>query len=150
MRLASPEVKRLLSRGHRASLGVGAVTLMTRALPTEKPRSHAGLAIAAPKKVLKRAVDRNIAKRIARESLRVHPLRTVSVDVLLTVNAAPGRVRSRTDRAAIRSAFDGLLNRIETRTRASSQAGRSTAGCASGLASGLDKGAVSTSESSHD
>jgi ribonuclease P protein component len=138
MRLASPEVKRLLAHGQRASLGVGPVTLLARSLPSSGPEdsgvptggpslesgaadalapnsSGARLAIAAPKKRLKRAVDRNLVKRVSREALRQHAVRAEPIDVLLILTASTPRLRGRQARQSVRSAVDGLLSRLQTR-----------------------------------
>lgn len=126
MRLASSEVKRLLAHGQRASLGVGPVTFLARSLPSlavsvldgadATPCARgAKLAVAAPKKRLKRAVDRNLVKRISREALRQHEVRAESLDVLLVLTESTPRLRGRPARQALRAAIDGLLTRLYTR-----------------------------------
>jgi ribonuclease P protein component len=55
--------------------------------------SIARLAIAAPKRLFKQAVDRNRIKRWVREAFRQHPLRHFPVDVLITVNAKAALVK---------------------------------------------------------
>jgi ribonuclease P protein component len=49
--------------------------------------SGARLAIAVPKRLLKKAVERNLVKRWMREALRQHAARKISIDVLLTLTA---------------------------------------------------------------
>jgi ribonuclease P protein component len=130
MRLASPEVKRLLAHGQRASLGVGPVTLLARSLPSEaaavgegiSPTESIGanargakLAVAAPKKRLKRAVDRNLVKRISREALRQHDVRAEPIDVLLILTASAPRLRGKSARQSVRATVDGLLSRLQSR-----------------------------------
>ncbi len=56
----------------------------------EEPRmepSGARLAVAVPKRLLKKAVERNLVKRWIREALRQHAARKISIDVLLTLTA---------------------------------------------------------------
>ncbi len=126
MRLASPEVKRLLAHGQRASLGVGPVTFLARSLPSSEAAGAdravatphvrgAKLAVAAPKKRLKRAVDRNLVKRVSREALRQHDVRAEPLDVLLVLTESTPRLRGRPARQALRAAVDGLLTRLHTR-----------------------------------
>ncbi len=51
------------------------------------PRSGARIAIAVPKRLLKKAVERNLVKRLIRETLRQHGARLVAADMLLTLTA---------------------------------------------------------------
>ena len=44
------------------------------------------LAIAVPKRILKRAVDRNQVKRVIRETFRQHQVRAAPVDMLVTMH----------------------------------------------------------------
>lgn len=126
MRLASPEVKRLLAHGQRASLGDGPVTFLARSLPSPEAADAdsgaapsfargAKLAVAAPKKRLKCAVDRNLVKRISREALRQHEVRVEALDVLLVLTESTPRLRGRQARESLRAAVDGLLTRLHAR-----------------------------------
>lgn len=47
------------------------------------------LAIAVPKRILKRAIDRNRVKRVLRESFRLDPFRRLPVDLLVTLQGRP-------------------------------------------------------------
>ena len=48
------------------------------------------VAIAVPKRILKRAIDRNSVKRVIREEFRQHALRAVPVDMLVTLRRVVG------------------------------------------------------------
>ena len=48
------------------------------------------IAIAVPKRILKRAIDRNSVKRVIREEFRHHALRAVPVDMLVTLRSVVG------------------------------------------------------------
>ena len=97
MRLASSGVKRLLAHGQRMSAAVADIVFSGRiqirdALQT--PDANAScrgsrVALAVPKRQLKRAVDRNRVKRVLRETFRQHPIREVGIDMLVTLNAVP-------------------------------------------------------------
>lgn len=65
-----------------------------------------GLVVA--RRLLKRAVDRNLVKRIAREAFRAARRRLTSADLVLRLAAAPAGI----DRREIRSEIDGLLARL--------------------------------------
>ncbi|MEO8384799.1 MAG: ribonuclease P protein component [Betaproteobacteria bacterium] len=47
------------------------------------------LAIAVPKRILKRAVDRNRVKRVIRETFRLNAARVLPVDLLVTLQSSP-------------------------------------------------------------
>jgi ribonuclease P protein component len=122
MRLASTEVKRLLGRGQRANESSGGLTLTVRALPSERRRpdhSRAGIALAVPKQQLKRAVDRNRAKRVLRESFRQHAVREHPVDLLVTLSAIPkalvADLRARTASIHLRAAASALFQKVVAR-----------------------------------
>ncbi len=116
MRLTSAEVKRLLAHGRRSNAVVAGFVLSSRTLvredalslrvdtmvscgavavkPTITPTQAAAtiparIALAVPKRQLKRAVDRNLVKRILRETFRQHQVRDAGTDILVTLTALP-------------------------------------------------------------
>jgi ribonuclease P protein component len=114
--LTSREVKALLAQGARATAhagaGVNAVKLAAKVLQGEFPRASR-LAVAAPKRLLKRAVDRNLAKRILKETFRLSPMVTNPSrrDVMLTLNASPKQA-TRENRQALKKALRAATNTI--------------------------------------
>ncbi len=107
MRLASSEVKRLLADGQRLAVTQGGVRLSMRSLPGTNKVAHGRIALAVPKRQLKRAVDRNRVKRILRESFRHQSADTVNLDMLVTLNSAPTAMM----RHAIRQAADAIFQK---------------------------------------
>lgn len=71
----------LLRDGARLSRAEFAVKL------DKNSRSGGRIAIAVSKRLLKRAIDRNIVKRVIREEFRQNALRTLPVDLLVTLRA---------------------------------------------------------------
>jgi len=118
MRLASAEVKRLLAHGRRVSAAVAGVVFMSRTLGREHLVTTASadfaaaanttaagvarVALAVPKRQLKRAVDRNRVKRILRETFRQHQVRGAGIDILVTLNAIPKLVAANTVKRQVR------------------------------------------------
>jgi ribonuclease P protein component len=126
MRLASAEVKYLLGHGKRLSASVADLVLTSRsAAPTaQTPRRgavSAGIALSVPKRRLKRAVDRNRVKRILREEFRRHELRSLPLEVLVTVTSVPKAITGSLGRKQasqqLRAAALGLYNRILQRSK---------------------------------
>jgi ribonuclease P protein component len=126
MRLASPEVKRLLASGVRLNASAANLTFSSRTLPQEDvaaPIANARLAVAVPKRLLKRAVDRNRAKRALRESFRQGDIRGLNIDTLITLThfAKPKDVPRRRMMKSLRAAADALFSKV-----ASSVAGKAS------------------------
>jgi ribonuclease P protein component len=126
MRLASAEVKYLLGHGQRLSASVADLVLNSRcaapvAQTTRRGALSARIALSVPKRQLKRAVDRNRAKRILRETFRQHALRSVPLDVLVTVTSVPkviaGSLKRQQATQQLRAAALGLYNRILQRSK---------------------------------
>lgn len=126
MRLASAEVKNLLGHGQRASASTADVVLTSRSLVplTQSPAKSAivaRIALAVPKRQLKRAVDRNRAKRILREIFRQHAIRSTPLEMLVTISAVPkalaGKLKQKQATSHLRSAALGLFNRILQRSK---------------------------------
>jgi ribonuclease P protein component len=117
MRLASPEVKRLLASGVRLNASAASVTFSSRTLPQGDGASsiaNARLAVAVPKRLLKRAVDRNRAKRALREAFRLGNIREANIDTLITLThiAKPKDVSCRRMMKSLRAAAEALFNKV--------------------------------------
>ncbi len=75
-----------------------------------RPRQNgARLAIAVPKRVLKKSVDRNLVKRWMREALRQHHGRAACVDLLLTLTAK-FNLKKRDDRLRVKAEIQQQLS----------------------------------------
>lgn len=83
-RLLKHDVLSLLRDGAR----LGRAGLMIKL--HENTHSSGRIAIAVPKRILKRAIDRNRVKRVIREEFRKHTLRAVPVDMLVTLRSVEG------------------------------------------------------------
>lgn len=152
MRLASAEVKRLLTHGHRQVAAADGFAFNVRSL-TQRSAQHkeapeitphivmpqatcrhtthtacttptARLATAVPKRLLKRAVDRNRVKRVLRESFRLHAVRTVAVDSLITLQSTPPskgikRASYKRTMRGLRIAADAVLSKVVRHVAAS-------------------------------
>ena len=82
-RLVKREVVGLLRDGAR----LAKVNLVVKL--SENTFGSGRLAIAVPKRILKRAIDRNRVKRVIRESFRQHASRVLPVDLLVTLQSRP-------------------------------------------------------------
>ena len=82
-RLVKRDVVGLLREGARLAKANLVVKL------SENKFGSGRLAIAVPKRILKRAVDRNRVKRVIRESFRRHRARVMPVDLLVTLHSRP-------------------------------------------------------------
>lgn len=80
-RLLKHDVLSLLRDGAR--LGRAEVVIKLN----ENTHTIGRIAIAVPKRILKRAIDRNSVKRVIREEFRQHALRAVPVDMLVTLRS---------------------------------------------------------------
>jgi ribonuclease P protein component len=74
--------------------------------------SGARLAVAVPKRLLKKAVERNLVKRWIREALRQHTARKISMDVLLTLTAKVN-FKLAGEKARVRQQINDLLLTID-------------------------------------
>jgi|GEM_PF-2281289 len=133
MRLASAEVKRLLAHGRRANAAAAGVVLSGRTLIREDASGLRGavptagsaavrsapvparIALAVPKRQLKRAVDRNRVKRVLRETFRQHQIRNAGTDMLVTLVALPKATVTASKRSVkqtIRFAATALFSKL--------------------------------------
>ena len=80
-RLIKQEVVILLESGARFNRGEFALRL------GQNTAGLGRLAISVPKRILKRATDRNYIKRVIREEFRQHEVRARPVDVLITLRS---------------------------------------------------------------
>jgi ribonuclease P protein component len=74
--------------------------------------SGARLAIAVPKRLLKKAVERNLVKRWIREALRQHTARKIPMDVLLTLTAKVN-LKLTGEKARVRQQINDLLLTVD-------------------------------------
>ncbi len=134
MRLTSNEVKGLLARGRRETVRLTGAALMSRTLDKNNAVATAAgesdmsalsnlslsrIALSVPKRLLKRAVDRNRVKRVLRESFRQHNVRTSGLDFLLTVVTSPksGVVTAKQLKQTWRQLADSLFNKLNVAKR---------------------------------
>ena len=83
-RLLKHDVLSLLRDGARLARAEVVIKL------NENTHTIGRIAIAVPKRILKRAIDRNRVKRVIREEFRHHVLRAVPVDMLVTLGSVAG------------------------------------------------------------
>ncbi len=113
MRLASNEVKDLLARGQRDTARVAGMAIFGRTLMRmPPPQEMSRIALAVPKRLLKRAVDRNRFKRILRESFRQHAVRHAGLDTLVTLSGVTQPVGNTTWAKTMRTLADGLFGKL--------------------------------------
>ena len=83
-RLLKHDVLSLLRDGARLARAEVVIKL------NENTHTIGRIAIAVPKRILKRAIDRNSVKRVIREEFRQHALRAAPVDMLVTLRSVVG------------------------------------------------------------
>ena len=93
-RLIKPEVELLLRDGARLNQDALGLRLL------QNDRAFGRIAIAVPKRILKRAVDRNRIKRAIREAFRHHDVRVANVDLLITLRSKIQAAASAVERSA--------------------------------------------------
>ena len=131
MRLNSCDVANVLKRGKRVRPVVTAptkavvdarvlgssevgVARLREGEPLTKlsPKSGARIASAVPKRLLKKAVQRNSVKRWIREVLRQHGARLVAADMLLTLTAKVD-LKNAGEKAHLKQQISDLFARVE-------------------------------------
>ncbi len=127
MRLTSVGVKQLLARGKRETAGLAGTTFSSRTLlradlaaalvappVADAPDKVSRIALSVPKRLLKRSVDRNRAKRVLRESFRLHAIRAAGVDTLITLSNTPkpAAASRRASMKALRRSADAMFCKI--------------------------------------
>ena len=134
MRLASAEVKRLLAHGRRSNAAVEGIVLASRTLARQSGAGdnnrpaiggtlgdHAGsarVALAVPKRQLKRSVDSNRVKRILRETFRQHQVRDADIDILVTLNGVPKLAAAKTVKRQVRKSIQLAATALFTKLAA--------------------------------
>lgn len=134
MRLNTHDVADVLKRGKRVRPAVSNLIkvcvdarVLNRTVPvidvtcevnppvTPAKKTGARIAVAVPKRLLKRAVERNLVKRWFREAFRQHPTSLVSVDILLTLTAKI-KVKDLNEKAQLKQQLSDLLASVEVRS----------------------------------
>ena len=113
-RLLKHDVLSLLRDGARLSRAELMIKL------NENTHSFGRIAIAVPKRILKRAIDRNRVKRVIREEFRQHALRAAPVDMLLTLRNVVGvrsgeRAMGKHQRQQLRATLGQLFRDVSRR-----------------------------------
>ena len=113
-RLLKHDVLPLLREG--AHLGRAEIVIKLN----ENTQTFGRIAIAVPKRILKRAVDRNSVKRVIREEFRQHVLRAAPVDMLVTLRSVEGvrhgeHAMGRQQRQQLRATLAHLFRDISRR-----------------------------------
>jgi ribonuclease P protein component len=126
-RLQSIDVKRVLAEGRRVSLraikaddGSANPPILVSARSVTHTSGEgvqrARIAVAVPKRLLKRSVDRNRVKRWMREAFRQHNARDWVGDVLLTLSSKP-KLREPIAQAEIQRQLIALVAQIGAQNR---------------------------------
>jgi ribonuclease P protein component len=80
-RLLQRDVVKLLRQGAQLTRGEFAIKIL------ENGARRGRIAIAVPKRVLNSAVDRNRVKRVIREEFRLHAIKCMPIDLLVTLRS---------------------------------------------------------------
>lgn len=112
-------------RADLSSAHFGLAFLMKESAETGVPVDHAAgrLAMSVPKRQLKRAVDRNALKRVAREAWRLAPWGALARPQVVMVKLRRSEARWKvTGRAALKKAWRAELDELFSRLRCRIQA----------------------------
>lgn len=108
----------------KAPLGVDVTNSISASKPQANRQSASRIAVAVPKRLLKSAVLRNKIKRWIRESFRPHAVRTVGIDMLITLEQQlDPKAQAKEARAELQQLFSDAMRQAtqlsathETRT----------------------------------